>query len=129
MKILIVDDSKVVRLSAEEMLRELGYSDIVTAEDYEKALASINESAPRLILSDIVMPGKSGIDLLKYVRTTPQLSKIPFIIITTYNKQKFIFEAIRAGVQDYLIKPLEKDVVYEKLLHLSRLHGFEPPKR
>jgi two-component system, chemotaxis family, chemotaxis protein CheY len=129
MKILVIDDSRTARLATGQILQELGYADIVFANNYEEAVSLVQKTEPGLIFSDVNMPGKSGIDFLKYVRTSPKLSKIPFIIFTMYNEQKSIFEAVKLGVQDYMVKPLDKEIVCKKLLALSKSHGIEPPPR
>jgi two-component system chemotaxis response regulator CheY len=128
MKILVVDDSKTIRFILIKILRELGYEDIQAAGDVESAMNCIRSQIPDLILSDCNMPGKSGIDFLKIVRADSDTNKIPFIMITTIHEKKVIIEALKAGLQFYLLKPVEKNVLAEKLASLALSHNIQPPR-
>jgi two-component system chemotaxis response regulator CheY len=73
------------------------------------------------------MPGETGVDLLKYMRATPSLTKIPFIMITTENDKSRIIEAVKIGMQAYLFKPVQKNVLAQKLTELAATFRFQPP--
>lgn len=127
MKILVIDDSKVVRCITEVMLNELGYNNIISAGSYDSAVELMGKTPPDLILSDMNMPGKSGLDILKYVRSNPELSHIPFVIISTFQERDAIVNAIKEGAQHYLKKPLDKDELKEKMDALAYSYSFKPP--
>jgi two-component system chemotaxis response regulator CheY len=127
MKILVVDDSKVIRHTMLTLLRQLGYHDILACEDVKQARAALAQDNYDLILSDWHMPGESGLDFLKYVRATERYAKIPFIMITTETERANVIEALKAGVQNYIFKPIQKDVLMEKIGALVKSHGIEPP--
>lgn len=127
MKILVVDDSKMIRHILATILRELGYATILEAENVTEAKKILGREKIDLILSDWNMPGESGLDLLKNVRQTPAMATIPFIIITTEQDKAHIFDAVKEGVQAYLIKPVKKESLLEKLKGLVKTHAIQPP--
>lgn len=127
MDILIVDDSKMFRHILNNTLRELGYAHIHSASNVTDAKRIIDNVEIGLILSDWNMPGESGLDLLKWVRSKSATAKIPFIIISTENEKANIFKAIQQGVQAYFIKPVKKELLYEKLETLAKTHNIMPP--
>jgi hypothetical protein len=73
------------------------------------------------------MPGETGLDFLKYVRSRPEYATVPFILQTTENDKKKIVEAVKSGVQGYLIKPVQKNALAQKMLELSTVYKFQPP--
>lgn len=128
MKILVVDDSKTMRYVLITALKGIGYSSVATAEcvDMAKTLLAA-DPVPDLIISDWNMPGASGLDLLKYVRSNTRTKETPFIMLTTETDRSKIVEATRAGLQSYLLKPVKKNVLAEKMRELSAAYGFPPP--
>ena len=110
-----------------KVLREMGYYEILEAECYEKAVKAIRMHKPDLIFSDWVMPDGTGLDLLKQVRSDPSTQELPFIMVTTQKDQQKIIEASKAGLQSYMLKPVKKEIVAEKLRNLSSAYGFPPP--
>ncbi|OGJ84791.1 MAG: hypothetical protein A2487_20030 [Candidatus Raymondbacteria bacterium RifOxyC12_full_50_8] len=127
MHILIVDDSKTIRFMLLRLLKELGYDTISEAADVDAALLIIQKSPPDLIFSDFNMPGKNGVDFLKAIRQNPATDKIPFIMVTTFHDKKIIYDAVKAGLQHYIFKPIEKNLLIEKLTALSISHHIQPP--
>ena len=115
-RILIVDDMPAVRMILRNMLETAGYSDLVEAEDGEQAWELLKASvdvagvpAVRLIVSDWNMPGMTGIELLRAVRSDPALRHLPFLIITAEGDGSHLDEASAAGVTDYVVKPFGAD--------------------
>lgn len=127
MKILVVDDSKMMRHVLTKQLHEIGYKIVLEAENVEIALRIIKTEQPDLILSDWIMPDSTGLELLKTVRKMPSTQNIPFIMVTTQKEQKHIIEASRAGLQCYLLKPIQTNTLIEKLTSLATAYGFDPP--
>ena len=119
-KILVVDDSDTIRDLMHNELIALGFKNIELAEDGEDALKKMHEAqaakAPiKLIISDWNMPKMSGLDFLKAVRTLPDGSKIPFILLTSEAEMSNVWTAIDAGVSSYIVKPLAPGVLVKKL--------------
>ncbi|MBN1758359.1 MAG: response regulator [Chitinispirillaceae bacterium] len=127
MNILVVDDSKIIRIMLIRILNELGYDQIVEAVDTDSALLRMEIKKPDLILSDFNMPGKSGLEFLRIVRRNPETAKIPFVLITTVHDKKIIVQAVQSGLQYFILKPVEKNVLAEKLTALAETYNFQLP--
>jgi two-component system chemotaxis response regulator CheY len=126
-RILIVDDSKTILHVLGTLLKELGYLNVVEAENVDRAKQHFTKNRPNLIISDWNMPGATGLDLLRFVKGNPETADIPFIMLTTDSDRNKIVEATRAGLQSYLLKPIKKTVLVDKLKELAAAYGFKPP--
>ena len=118
--ILIVDDDKSIRYSLKRMLEEK-YS-ISTAQNGEEALDRIKETPPDLIIMDIKMPGRNGIEVLKEIKLIDPKSLV--IIMTAYGTTETAIEAMKYGAYDYILKPFpipEMKRLVEKALALRKL--------
>jgi len=102
--LLVVDDDAVVRDSLSDALSDAA-TDVRVAEDAERALASIEESPPDVVISDVRMPGLSGLELLKLLRK--RAASIDVILVTAYDDMPTVVEAMREGAADFLVKPLD----------------------
>ena len=105
-KILVVDDEPGIRELLSIMLSSEGY-DVSTARDYNTALTKFQQNDFDIIIADIMMPGKSGIDLMKAIREKDP--DIPIIIITAYASINSAIEALRLDAFDYITKPFSVD--------------------
>ncbi len=112
-KVLIADDSGVMRKIIIRILKLIGVEDIVEAVDGEDALAKFTPGEYQLVLTDWNMPGKTGLDVIKGVREVDK--DVCLIMITTEAEKRRVLAAIRAGVNDYLTKPFEASSLREKL--------------
>ena len=106
MKILVVDDSSLMRGFAKDSLKQLNLKDITEAGDGAEALAVLKNGKFDLILSDLHMPNMDGLELLNTVKSDSQLKNIPFIILTLDGKKDTLIEAVKGGLNNYLIKPV-----------------------
>jgi CheY-like chemotaxis protein len=101
-KILLVEDSKTIRIANESALHHAGY-EVICAEDGESALALAQERKPDLILLDLILPKMSGPEVLHHLKSEPATAEIPVVVLsslTEKNKQRLI----EAGAEDYLEK-------------------------
>ncbi|CAK0765403.1 two-component system, chemotaxis family, chemotaxis protein CheY [Gammaproteobacteria bacterium] len=106
LKILLVEDSKVVRKMAAKALTELGFQNILQAEDGNDAISKLQvEEGVGLIISDWNMPNKDGFELLQWVRANSKCAKIPFIMATARGERKQVTAATEAGVSNFITKP------------------------
>jgi two-component system, chemotaxis family, chemotaxis protein CheY len=128
MHFLIVDDSKMIRHMVVTALGELGYDSFTEAANVSEAKNLLKGKKFDCIISDWHMPGETGLDFLKFVKSYPDYAKIPFIIQTTENEKKNIVEAVKAGVQGYLFKPVQKAAIAQKLIELSKLYPIQLPQ-
>ena len=116
LKVLIVDDLPISRRIMRALMKEIGFEHIVEAVDGFQALKTLQANNDfGLVLSDWNMPVMSGMDLLMRVRADQKLKDLPFVLITAEaNKEKMI-EAIKAGVDAYIVKPVSSNILREKL--------------
>lgn len=115
MNILIVDDFSTMRRIIKNLLRELGFNNVLEADDGQTALPKLHGGGIDFLVTDWNMPGMNGIDLLKAVRADPKLAKLPVLMVTAEAKREQIVEAAQAGVNGYIIKPFTAATLKEKL--------------
>jgi adenylate cyclase len=108
--ILVVDDNELNRDMLSRRLRSRGYT-VAVAEDGSRALAAIAAGDFDLVILDIMMPGLSGIDVLRSVRETHSRDELPIIMATARDAADDVIEALEAGANDYVTKPLDFGVV------------------
>lgn len=116
-KVLVVDDMSTMRKLVGKVLKEMGFSDITEAADGIKAWEAVTSSTTPfgLIISDWNMPNCTGLDFLKRVRSDQKYKKTPFILVTAEAEQHQIVEAVKAGVDQYVVKPFNKEALQAKL--------------
>jgi two-component system, chemotaxis family, chemotaxis protein CheY len=115
MKILTVDDFSTMRRIIRNMLRQLGYTNIVEAEDGAEALRLLHKETVDFIISDWNMPNMSGLDLLKAIRADENLKPIPVLLVTAEALKENVVEAVKAGVNNYVVKPFTAETLKEKI--------------
>ena len=115
MKILVVDDFSTMRRIVRNVLKQVGLTSIVEADNGKAALKVLKKESIDLILCDWNMPEMSGIDLLKAVKSDDALKDIPFVMVTAEAQKDNILEAVKAGVSSYIVKPFTAETVTEKL--------------
>jgi len=113
MKVLVADDSGIMRKIIIRSLNACGVSDIVEAADGQEGLAAFQAEPIDIVLTDWNMPEMSGLELLQAIRATG--SAVPIIMITTEGEKASVVQAIQAGVTDYLCKPFEQEELRNKL--------------
>ena len=115
MNILVVDDFSTMRRIVKNLLAEIGFTNIVEADDGKTALPILENGGIDFLVTDWNMPGMPGIDLLKAVRADPKLSDLPVLMVTAEAKREQILEAAQAGVNGYVVKPFTADTLKEKV--------------
>jgi len=113
LKILLVDDSDFSRQLIKTMLKEEGFVVSAEANSAESALGSIKESNPHVMITDIVMPQVSGIELTEKV--TQNFDDISVIVISSLSQEHVVLEAIGAGARDFIAKPIQKQQIVDSL--------------
>ncbi|MBX2811636.1 MAG: response regulator [Myxococcales bacterium] len=114
-KILSVDDFSTMRRIVKNLLKQIGYHNVEEAENGEVALELIKENRYDLIISDWNMPVKTGIELLRDVRSNPALKDIPFLMVTAEAEKENVLEAMEAGVNNYILKPFTAKILEDKM--------------
>ena len=115
MKFLVVDDSPTMRRIVCNALRDIGYSEVVEAEDGNDALDKIDTHTFEFIITDWNMPNMNGLDLTKSIRDHDQIGKIPILMITTRGMQEDVIAAMQARVNNYIVKPFTAKILREKI--------------
>jgi DNA-binding response OmpR family regulator len=122
--VLIVDDEQHIRLLIEQTLEELLDEDVelYTAADGDEALAAIGAQHPALVFLDVMMPGRSGLDVCRAVRADPELAGAHIVLLTAKGQAQDRAEGLAAGADEFLTKPFDPDA----LLALARgVLGFQ----
>lgn len=108
MKILVADDSMTIRRIETNLLKEIGYENILEVDCGEDVITILVEHPDvRLILLDWNMPLMNGLDCLKALKANPETKHIPVVMVTAEATRSRIIEAIQAGASNYLMKPFE----------------------
>jgi two-component system, chemotaxis family, chemotaxis protein CheY len=128
--ILVVDDSINIRQIICDNLRRVGFTKIETASDANEAFSKLVHFSKgpnpfNLILSDLNMPGPSGLDFLKQCRETEQFRDVPFIMITTESEKQAVIQAAVSGVSAYVVKPFNLDTLTKRLKEAWSKHYKE----
>ncbi|MGM0533330.1 MAG: chemotaxis response regulator CheY [Campylobacterota bacterium] len=117
MKILVVDDSSTMRRIIKNTLGRLGYKDLLEAEDGAKAWEQMQEHGDEVgvLVTDWNMPEMNGLELVQKVRAEEKYVDMPIIMVTTEGGKGEVITALKAGVNNYIVKPFTPQVLKEKL--------------
>lgn len=115
MRILIVDDFATMRRIVKNILKQLGYENILEADDGASALEVLKREKIQFIISDWNMPQMSGIELLKTVRATEEWKDLPFLMVTAEGQKENVIEAVKNRVNNYIVKPFTPETLMEKI--------------
>jgi two-component system chemotaxis response regulator CheY len=118
--VLVVDDVNAMRVHIRDLLRESGLTKVSVAPSGPAAKQLLELQPFHLVLADWQMEPTDGMELLTYVRGHPDYKNIAFILVTAENTKEKVLQAIKAGVDDYLVKPITaaqvKTKVFDTLL-------------
>ena len=122
---LIVDDFSTMRRIVINLLKELGYTKTSEAEDGDKALKMLQAGEAivnpiTFVITDWNMPVMDGLELLKSIRSSPTLNKLPVLMITAEAKKEIIVAAAQAGADGYIVKPFNAATLNEKIAKIFK---------
>ncbi|HVN97842.1 MAG TPA: response regulator [Syntrophorhabdaceae bacterium] len=109
MKALVVDDFATMRKIIKTVLQKINITDVIEAENGASALELLKKEQTDIIISDWIMPEMTGIDFLKACKDNDAIKHIPFIMVTAEAQKDCIMEAIKSGVDNYIVKPFTPD--------------------
>ena len=115
MRFLVVDDSSTMRRIIINTLNKLGYTDIVEAGNGREGVDKLAAGAVDVIVTDWNMPEMSGIDFIRHVRSEQATKDVPVLMVTTNAAKDDIVEAMKVGVNSYVVKPFTPDTMKEKI--------------
>lgn len=124
-KALVIDDDYIISSLLEMILQSAGIEKIHIAEDGIKAISMLYEATIPydLVLCDMNMPLKNGLDVHKAIRDSEHCADTFFMLVTAVSEAKQIHAAINSGVNDYIVKPIEKDTLLKKIAkHFPNIH-------
>ena len=115
MRILVVDDFSTMRRIVKNILKQLGYTNVVDADDGTTAWEVLNKDNIDFVITDWNMPNMSGLELLKKIRNSEEFAAMPVLMVTAEAQQENIIEAVQAGVSNYIVKPFTADAIEQKI--------------
>ncbi len=114
-RILVVDDMSTMRRIIKTILNQLGYTNIEEAENGKQALAKLKKEKFDFVITDWNMPEMDGLSLVKAIRNDEELKSLPVLMVTAEAKKENVMEALKAGVNNYIVKPFTPEVLKEKM--------------
>lgn len=119
MKVLIVDDSRTMRVLLEQMMRSIGFETWQAGDGCEALECLKKNGVPDLALVDWNMPVMNGLELVKAIRAIPEYVNLQIMMVTTETEMEKVVGAIEAGADEYVMKPFNKDIILDKLKMLG----------
>jgi two-component system chemotaxis response regulator CheY len=113
MKVMLIDDSKTMRNIQRSVLKQIGIEQVEEACDGQDALSKVGAFSPDLILVDWNMPNMDGLSFIKAFRKQDKTT--PLIMVTTEAEKSRVIEAIKAGVNNYVVKPFTPDLLSQRI--------------
>jgi len=114
-RFLIVDDMATMRRIIKSILNQLGYQNIDEAEDGKVALQKLKQQKYDFVITDWNMPNMTGIELVQAIRKDPELKHLPVLMVTAEAKKENVIMALKAGVNNYIVKPFTPATLKQKL--------------
>lgn len=115
LKILAVDDSPTMRRIIINTLKRAGFSDVLEASDGRDALAKMKVEKVNFVITDWNMPEMDGLAFVTALRSMGEYKNLPILMVTTRSVKDDIMEALKAGVNNYIVKPFTPDTLKEKI--------------
>jgi len=120
-KVLVVDDSDIIRFELMDILEEAGFEIVAEAENGVVGVSKFTELKPDVVTLDIIMPEKDGITALKEILQINPAAKV--VMVTAMGSKQTLFECIKAGAFDFIEKPFVKDKVIRTLDKIKKVMG------
>ena len=115
LKIIAVDDSPTMRRIIINTLKRAGYTNVIEANDGKDALAKMKVEKPNFVITDWNMPEMDGLTFVTTLRSMDEFKQLPILMVTTRSVKDDIVEAMKAGVNNYIVKPFTPDTLKAKI--------------
>jgi two-component system, chemotaxis family, chemotaxis protein CheY len=115
MNVVVCDDDAVSRMAVVDLVSSVEGLTPIEARDGEEAVAALLDSAPLLCISDLQMPGMTGIELMRLAKRHRHLAKLPFVVISSAADRANVVDAIQLGAVHYILKPFDFQQAREQL--------------
>lgn len=115
MRFLVVDDSTTMRRIIINTLNKVGYQDCSEASNGREGIERLTTSGADMVITDWNMPEMSGIEFIRAIRATASMKHLPVLMVTTNAAKDDIVEALRAGINSYVVKPFTPETIREKI--------------
>jgi len=113
MRVLVVDDFSTMRKIIKNVLKQINMDNVVEAENGKHALSILRSDSIEFIISDWIMPEMTGIEFLRACKEDEAIKNIPFVMVTAEAQKDSVLEAIKAGVDNYIVKPFTPEKLKE----------------
>lgn len=124
MRVLVVDDFATMRKIIKNVLKQISIDNVVEAENGKHALSVLRSDDIDFIISDWIMPEMTGIEFLKACKEDETIKNIPFVMVTAEAQKDSVLEAIKSGVDNYIVKPFTpeklKDVISKTMAKFGK---------
>ncbi len=110
-KILVVDDAAFMRMMIKDTLTKGGYTDLCEAADGAIAVEQFKAESPNLVIMDITMPNKNGLEALKEIKAIDPAAQI--IMCSAMGQESMVIDAIKSGAKDFIVKPFKAERIIE----------------
>jgi two-component system chemotaxis response regulator CheY len=114
---IVVDDSRAMRTILRKMLTDIGFQEVLEAEHGRAALTTLGGSGepPALALVDWNMPEMNGLELIEAMRAERRFDRTRLMMVTSETNPRHVYDALKAGVDEYAMKPITREVIEDKL--------------
>ena len=124
MRVLVVDDFATMRKIIKNVLKQISIDSVVEAENGRHALSVLRSEDIDFIISDWIMPEMTGIEFLKACKEDETIKNIPFVMVTAEAQKESVLEAIKSGVDNYIVKPFTpeklKDIISKTMAKFGK---------
>lgn len=125
LKVLIVDDSLVIRAKMKGYIKKLGHSVIGEAKDGQDAVLMNEKLSPDLITMDVSMPIMNGLEALKKIMETSNIEETNIIMITANGQDGIVKDALKSGAKGYILKPISEEKLQDSIGKIFPQYGIE----
>lgn len=122
LRVMVVDDAAVVRVGLSRLLAKMGCA-VTEAENGQDALRKLPSAAPRVIITDLLMPYMDGFGFMQKVREKEPWKQVPIIVVSGYGDKSRLIQALRHGAVDFIVKPFRPEVIRQKIASALQITG------